>query len=313
MKLSHLTLTVGLYSQSTYGWGFFGHRLIGNLAEPFLSPETSAAIGKLIPNCNRGCLGRISPWADKIKNRPEYRFSKSLHYINTGDNPPDTCSSGAAFLCQPGVPCVVDAIQNYTQRLMDESLPVSHRQDALRFLVHYIEDIHQPLHLSGKKRGGNGERVKFNKRMTNLHRVWDSQLLTQRIKVSFSNKAPLYLSYLQSKLQGEWSSIKDTWISCPVTKSDPKVFPNHIVCPLKWGQELNPLNCDLIWRFDSNEDLALSYYNRTVALDLPDKLMAMAAIRLASTLNAVFAQTKAEKGSSFLYQSSTSQDGFVFE
>jgi hypothetical protein len=123
----------------------------------------------------------------------------------------------------------------------------------------------------------------------------------------------LYLQYLQKKIQGDWSATKDTWLSCPIEKQSSEPTPTNIVCPQKWGQELNPLNCEHIWNFEQNEDLANAYYDRSVALDLPDKLLAMAAVRLASTLNAIFANSKVEGGRSFLFQSSTSQGEFSLE
>lgn len=91
-------------------------------------------------------LTRIASWADEIKRRPEYRFTSSLHYVNPKDDEPHMCRFDYQMDCPEGR-CIVGAIFNYSKRA-DPSTGLSHdaQVEALKFLVHYVGDIHQPLH-----------------------------------------------------------------------------------------------------------------------------------------------------------------------
>ena len=104
-------------------------------------------------------LAPVAAWADRIK---QYRrWSSPLHYVNAvGDDPPTTCVFGdAGFVSADNV---FTAIVNYTQRAV--SGKGAERDEAVRFLVHYLGDMHQPLHLVGRARGGNGIHVRFDVR-----------------------------------------------------------------------------------------------------------------------------------------------------
>lgn len=86
----------------------------------------------------------IASWADRVKFTPKYRFTSRMHYINAPrNNPPDSCT----VIYTPGKIDVLNAIHNYTNRLDPKSnLDFWSRAEALRFLVHFLGDLHQPLH-----------------------------------------------------------------------------------------------------------------------------------------------------------------------
>lgn len=75
--------------------------------------------------------------------------------------------------------CVVSALQNYTSRLIDASgsLPVEEHEQAVKFIIHFVSDLHQPLHTEDVAKGGNGIHVKFDDRYFNLHHVWDTSIV----------------------------------------------------------------------------------------------------------------------------------------
>jgi hypothetical protein len=185
-----------------------GHELTAELAEPFLTRRTRAEIRRLLPTSN---LKSVAAWADQIKSRPSYAWSYQLHYISgsvlpDSDQAPHTCSVSLERDCPDGN-CVVTAILNYTQRLIAKEEPV----EALRFLVHFIGDIHQPLHNCKRLRGGNDCRVKFNNQTKfrnydgsmvpiNLHTVWDELMLDHLIVQKHGNSSSAFRDYLIDKM-----------------------------------------------------------------------------------------------------------------
>lgn len=153
---------------------YIDHELTADIATHLLTPTASAKIHKLLSN---GSLASIAAWADQIKRLKEYAFSSTLHYVNPKDNEPTECNYVQSRDCVKNF-CVVSAIFNYSSRVIDETIDQKQRVEALKFLVHFIGDIHQPLHVSGLFRGGNGASAKFDGSKANLHSIWDTTLLT---------------------------------------------------------------------------------------------------------------------------------------
>jgi hypothetical protein len=140
------------------GFGKIGHSLTGKVAQAFLSPKSAILIDKLLPEY-AGQLEGAAVWADQIKSNRSYDWAKSLHYVNpVDDNPPGTCSYRGSSDCPTGM-CIVEAIHNYTTRF-NSSTSLDSRSEALKFLIHFIGDIHQPLHITGRGRGGTQAQVR---------------------------------------------------------------------------------------------------------------------------------------------------------
>jgi len=122
-----------------------GHSLIASIAQRLLTPKTHDGLSEIIAP-NTLDLSLIAPWADRIKHTHAYYWSGSLHYINPiEDYPPGTCTADFSDVRTPDR-TLLTAITNYTERLSDESLDRWGREEALRFLVHFIGDSEQPLH-----------------------------------------------------------------------------------------------------------------------------------------------------------------------
>ena len=109
---------------------------------------------------------------DKIAHIPSFAYTRTWHYIDANDDPPRTCGINMTRDCASD--CVVSAIANHTSRVMDDTLPRFLRGQSLRFVLHFIGDVHQPLHTENMNRGGNGIEVVFDGKRTNLHSVWDT-------------------------------------------------------------------------------------------------------------------------------------------
>ena len=150
------------------GWGKTGHRVIGKLAEENLTPHAKEAITQLLGNSD---LARISNWADEIKADPKWDHSHNWHYCTILDGQ-TTVESGA----KGGYG--VQKLNEFIGLLKQGKLSRQDQIDVLRFIVHITGDLHQPLHVgNGSDRGANDVKVTWFGEPTNLHRVWDSQLI----------------------------------------------------------------------------------------------------------------------------------------
>ncbi len=155
----------------TSTWGIVGHRIVGSLAERLLTGPTLARVDELLDGAS---LGLVASWADGVK---QTRNQGPDHYLNV----PRTARSVDMTRDAADGRNVVDAIRRYAAVLADESLPKLERSEALRYLVHYVGDVHQPLHVSfADDRGGNDVEVECFGTARSLHAAWDSGLITRR-------------------------------------------------------------------------------------------------------------------------------------
>jgi nuclease S1 len=157
---------------SAFAWGRLGHRVIARLAERHLTPTAKAEIAALLTEGES--LADASTWADEY--RRDHRETAPWHYI---DIPLDEPKYGARFSADdPKKGCVVDKLNEFRLVIKDKSKSVEERRFALRFLVHCLQDMHQPCHVGDNKdKGGNDTQVRFYDRGTNMHRLWDSDLI----------------------------------------------------------------------------------------------------------------------------------------
>lgn len=166
-------------------WGVQGHGLIAEVAQTRLSPQAERQINDLLALEGHQQLVEIASWADQLRERDPSlgRRSASWHYINMAEQQlPDeqNCQYQPQRHCHQG-DCVVAAIQDQSRRLADTTLPPAQRLEALKFVVHFVGDIHQPMHAGyGHDKGGNNRQVQYAGRGSNLHALWDSGMLRSR-------------------------------------------------------------------------------------------------------------------------------------
>lgn len=159
-----------------HAWGPLGHRLVGHLAQSELSPKARAEVAHLLGGEAEPTLAGVANWADDLRSSDPGlgRRSSKWHYVNLAE---DGCRYDAARDCERG-DCVVEAIRRKRAVLADRTQPAAARAQALKFLVHFVGDIHQPLHAGhSHDRGGNDVQVNLDGKGSNLHRLWDSELL----------------------------------------------------------------------------------------------------------------------------------------
>lgn len=191
--LTVLTLTAA--SSNTAAWGPQGHRLVALVATNHLSVVAKQNVLWLLPDER---LANVASWADQYLDG---NMQTALwHYVNI---PPEAVGYDRERDCprQAGVApgsrgdkwhdCVVDRVLYNQQRLGDRSLDRADRAIALKFLVHFVGDLHQPFHAISVQRGGNGIPVSAFGAETmkrpdgtvapyNLHNIWDEALITHR-------------------------------------------------------------------------------------------------------------------------------------
>jgi nuclease S1 len=169
-----------LEPRTALAFGPLAHRIAGLLAEP----ELCAAARVEVTSLGRESLADAGIWADRIRSEPEWRQSAPWHYMNVNDPPAyDSAATLAAIRAfrHPPEGDVLYAIDRFRTDLANRALPRRVRADALRFLVHFIVDVHQPLHVGrAADRGGNEIDVRYGSETVNLHRFWDTDVLALR-------------------------------------------------------------------------------------------------------------------------------------
>jgi hypothetical protein len=156
-------------SLSALAWGRQGHIIVAEIAEQYFQVITTRQVRELLGLENVTTLADVSVWADYVRlQRPE---TAPWHYVNIPGQVPSGEPSAYAFDRDcPGGNCVVAKINDFVRVLEDPMASSSlARLEALKFLVHLVGDIHQPLHCIKDDRGGNEIRVVSNKKLTNLH------------------------------------------------------------------------------------------------------------------------------------------------
>lgn len=153
-----------------FAWGPEGHRLVARMAEDLLTPAAAARVhATLAPG---ETITALSSWADEI--RKIRKETERWHFV---DIPIDSTGLEMTRDCPEGN-CVIGKIAELRRLWRDESVSRAERREALLFLVHFVGDMHQPLHCADNHdRGGNDVTVEFQGTRMNLHRLWDSALL----------------------------------------------------------------------------------------------------------------------------------------
>lgn len=162
-----------LLSHFAFCWGVTGHRVIGEIAQQHLSGKARKEIKKLF---GKESLAWWSNWPDFIKSDSTWNHASHWHYVDLpGHTPKDSFIDQLKKL--PGKNLYTQ-IQDMMAQLKNNELPLRQRQEALRFLVHLVGDLHQPLHVGrDEDQGGNKIVVYWFDKKTNLHTLWDSMLI----------------------------------------------------------------------------------------------------------------------------------------
>jgi hypothetical protein len=233
-------------------WYDTGHRLVARIAELRMTPRARAAVRDLLGGQD---LATASVWADEIKGRR--RDTEPLHYVNI----PLEANAYVPVSHCPGGRCLIAAIETNRRILSDSTAPLPRRAEALRFLVHFVADLHQPLHVSDNDdRGGNLRRVRFFGTARNLHEVWDGELIF-RSGLSESR----YLEHLRRRMDSlDLAALQEGTLG-------------------DWAMEGHRVAAEHVYRLPSGGRLGERYLRES--LPLVDRALISAGVRLAAILN----------------------------
>jgi S1/P1 Nuclease len=186
---------LGEPSNLTDASSFKGHEMTATIAQMYLHPSVQPRICSIVypngdPNDSRCHLGVLATWADRIRGIPQYRWAGAYHYVGgIGDWPPSKCQFGEqGWHGRDGVN-VLGGIYNTTNWLREGK---SGAGEATKFLIHFVGDLHQPLHLTDRDRGGNGgKRVCFILGRSLLIPLKDKVRFHNRITSKYSDYIPV--------------------------------------------------------------------------------------------------------------------------
>lgn len=255
-----LCLFVVLYLPlSSMAWGILGHRIVGEIADQYLSAKARAEIRKILGNES---LAMASNWADFIKSDSNYRYLNTWHYVNFEKGL--TYDALQDFLKKDTAVDAYTRINFLVGELKKKNLAKDKKVMYLRLLIHLVGDIHQPLHVSPVgSTGGNDIRVNWFSTPSNLHRVWDEHLIEyQQLSYTEFTKAINFSTTAQRK----------TWQDAPLSR---------------WLFESYSIAQDLHTELTSQNPRLGYEYNFRHVNTLNDQLL-KGGVRLAGMLNSIF-------------------------
>lgn len=249
-----------IYSPNGFTWGKTGHRIVGEIAERNLNANTKKALKEII---GEEPLWRASTWADEIRSDPTRSNTAFWHYASIPD--------GKTYFDQKRNKDgdVIEALYRFEDVLRDPKATKENKLEALKFVDHFVGDLHQPLHVGlAEDRGGNSIKVKWFRDESNLHTVWDEEIINFE-QLSYSEYANFLNKYsAEEKKAFEAGSFID-WA--------------------KESQELRPKVYDL----PENKNLSYEYGFKTKPI--VELRLKQAGLRLAYVLNNIFAKSKLTK------------------
>ena len=252
-------LSVIAYSPAAFSWGKNGHRIVGEIAQRNLDSGTLRAIKKLAGDDD---LSRLANWPDEIRSDPKMGYTSPWHYVSI--------PTGKTYFDQKRNKegDVIEALYRFEDTLRDPKETAEHKLDALRFLIHMTGDLHQPLHVGlAEDRGGNSIHVKWFKTDTNLHSVWDEELVEFE-KLSFTEYAS-YLNHFSADEKKNWET--GSYID--------------------WARESQDLR-PKVYDYNAGESINLSYEYNYKVKPLVEQRLKQAGLRLAYVLNRIFDEDK---------------------
>ncbi len=243
-------------------WGYDGHRIVCQIAWMESSETTRAALTEMLTMDDgydtfpESCL-----WADTIRRDPEYSRFSTAHYVNIapGAEEVSTVSDCADTYC------VIEGIIDMRAILENDGFGDDERLDAMKFLSHFVGDVHQPLHAGyGDDRGGNSARVTVFGKEVNLHATWDYRLIEHTGL--------------------DWAAYADT-LGKSITQDDREAWST--TNPAVWAWESFQIVEQDVYDYPKNGQIGEAYYRTNIPT--VERQLQKAGFRLALVLNTLFA------------------------
>lgn len=183
--MAAVAVVVAALSRPALAWGPSGHEIVARIANRYLTDKARNAVHKLLRE-EKLYDRSVANWADEIREGGEYdRVYPKNHRWHFVDIPYEERQYDPRRQCK-NQECVIAQIERFRKVVSNTRLPKDERYDALKFLVHFVADLHQPLHCVewNRDNGGSLRQVRFlgQRGQSNLHRVWDSQILNYALQ-----------------------------------------------------------------------------------------------------------------------------------
>jgi hypothetical protein len=255
-------------------WGQEGHSIVAEIAQRRLSAnalrEINTLLGSELPGLEHAqfSLGSIASWPDDYR-ADHHDETRGWHFVDIpydrdGYSGPRDCKLDEKY-----GDCIINELVRARAALADCSQQDRDRAIALKFVVHFIGDLHQPLHATTRTnpdtgeddRGGNAIEVTFLGAKSNLHKVWDTDLIMHKV-YDWGE----YVRLLETK----WLPGKDI---AALQASD----------PVQWAEDAHKAGQLVVYNFRGDHVLDEEYYRDGIAV--VDRQLALAGLRLARVLN----------------------------
>ena len=263
MKIRSLKniLVIGLLfsiPMQAMSWGLTGHRVVGEIADSYLKANARIEIKKILGNES---LAMASNWADFVKADPTYSYLSSWHFVNLDRGLSLTQMDEA--LKRDTTTNAYAKITALVKELKNNQLHADKKRFYVRVLVHLLGDIHQPMHIGNRSdRGGNDIKLTWGDKPSNLHAVWDDELIDCQ-KLSYTE----YVKAINTTTDVE----RKGWVEGGVRE---------------WLYESYQLS-DVVYASAKSGDVLGYKYNYAYITTVNQQLV-KAGVRLASLLNEVF-------------------------
>lgn len=224
-----LFVSLTLLALEARAWGTIGHRVVGKIAEGELSSATRQKLKALM---GTETLADVANWPDWIKSDANWRHANPWHYVSI----PDGQKLADTKRSEQGD--IVEAIERFTKELANKKAPKQKRQEALKFLVHLIGDVHMPLHVGkNEDAGGNKVELKWFGKRTNLHEIWDEKIIEME-RMSYSD----YAQWVKTSTVADLKTWKKADLGAMVTESQALrelaySYPKDKTLPKYWEYE----------------------------------------------------------------------------
>ncbi|MBS0619324.1 MAG: S1/P1 nuclease [Spirochaetes bacterium] len=264
-----------------FAWGLKGHRIVARIAEHQLSEKSRAWVQELLANES---LPRIANEPDHWRSNPAWNCAATFHYTSVDDG--EIYSVNNAAVASDIVPALV----YFEKILRQKEAPHERRIVALKWLVHLIGDLHQPLHVGRTcDKGGNTIDVLWFGKKTNLHKVWDSQMLNDS-DLSYSEYAEFLNTQAKQPLaeiaKGSYSDWAD---EAPIVRADVYLCFGKDGCCAAGKNCPNDHNSFGACESDTPFLPSLGYAYTEKQRALVERQLLRGGIRLASILNSIAA------------------------
>lgn len=250
---------VSCFAPSAIAWGRSGHYMIGEATYQLLDENTRKLLNEAVQlqTSFNSSMGTASIWADIVKYTPKYAWTRVLHYYdNEASDPPTRCEFHAPEATDKKN--MLSAIQNFTDTFIKDK-----RLNTL-MNIHLLQDLHQPLHLAGKARGGNSVDIPLpypSHRNVSLHGYWDVNAVNMLVNRYHGNTSHIIEDLVSKPVANVVIELNEegmtrnyvTRIDTTVTKLS---FSDHCDSSslMKWSEESERRNCEFVWRETYDQD-----------------------------------------------------------